>query len=133
LKNSEEIDEVIYFASSRQQDILALDALYRIFPKQSLSVTLASMPTKKRPNGDTEALANLLDYCKQNYPAYKFKSVSLTYSDVVEQFDRLNEKAKIDLVVVPTPHKNIFSRLFNPTLAHKLIFHADIPMLSIPV
>lgn len=128
-----DIHEIVYFASSRQQDILALDALYRIFPEQSLSVTLASIPSKKKPKGDSEALANLKDYCIKNYPAYTFKSLQLSYTNGPEEFNSLDIDKHIDLIVVPTPHKNIFARLFNPTLAHKLLFHSDIPMLSIPV
>ncbi len=49
------------------------------------------------------------------------------------KFKVLDNQNKIELIVVPTPHKNIFARLFNPSLAHKLLFHSDIPMLSIPV
>ena len=35
--------------------------------------------------------------------------------------------------VVPNKKKNVFARFFNPTLAHKILFHADIPMMTIPV
>lgn len=132
-KTVADIREVVYFASSRQQDILALDALYRIFPEQSLSVTLASIPSKKKPKGDAEALGNLKEYCVKNYPAYTFKALQLSQSNEIEEFKVLDNQNKIELIVVPTPHKNIFARLFNPSLAHKLLFHSDIPMLSIPV
>lgn len=132
-KRIEDIGQIVFLASSKQQDILALDALYRLLPESSLTVTLASLPTKKKPQGDTEAIANLLDYCRKNYPAYNFKSVTLSLSHEIEDFNGLDSENKLDMIVVPTPRKNIFVRLFSPTLAHKLLFHADIPMLSIPV
>ncbi|WP_301390724.1 universal stress protein [uncultured Duncaniella sp.] len=40
---------------------------------------------------------------------------------------------QVDMIAVGSRRKNIFSRLFNPTLAHRLLFHADIPLMSIPV
>ncbi|MCM1356480.1 MAG: universal stress protein [Staphylococcus sp.] len=132
-KKIDEIREVVYLASTKQQDILALDALYRLLPETSLSITLASLPSKKKPHGDTAALANLLEYCRKNYPAHSFKTVQLSLSHEVEDFNGLDEKLHVDVIAVPTPRKNIFARLFNPTLAHKLLFHSDIPMLSIPV
>ncbi|MCM1076431.1 MAG: universal stress protein [Bacteroides sp.] len=132
-KRTDDIHEVLYLSSTKQQDILALDALYRILPDQSLSVTLASVPTKKRPEGDTTAIANLLAYCKENYPAYTFRTVQLSLSHEEEDFEGLDKKSHFDMISVATPRKNIFARLFNPTLAHKLLFHADIPLLSIPV
>lgn len=132
-RHTDEIREVVYLASSKQQDILALDALYRLLPDTQLSVTLVSLPSKKKPQGDTEAINNLLDYCRNNYPAYSFKTIRLTFSHEVEDFNGLDKELHVDMIAVPTPRKNIFIRLFNPTLAHKLLFHSDIPMLSIPV
>jgi nucleotide-binding universal stress UspA family protein len=48
-------------------------------------------------------------------------------------FDRLQLQNSFDLIVVPNKKKNLLSRVFNPGLAHRLLFHADIPMLVIPV
>lgn len=132
-KRVDDIGQVVFLASSKQQDILALDALYRLLPESSLTVTLASLPTKKKPEGDTAAISSLLNYCRKNYPAYNFKSVRLSLSHEIEDFNGLDSESRIDLIVVPTPRKNIFVRLFSPTLAHKLLFHSDIPLLSIPV
>lgn len=132
-KLTSELRQVVYFASTKQQDILALDALYRIFPDAPLSITLATLPSKKTPQGDTAAVDNLLDYCRKNYPAYSFKASPLSLSHEIEDFNGLDRKLHFDMIAVPTPRKNIFARLFNPTLAHKLLFHSDIPMLSIPV
>ncbi len=132
-KQVDQIREVMYFASSKQQDILALDALRRLMPETSLAVTLVSLPTRKRPEGDKDAIAALLEYCRKNYGAYTFKTITLSLSNELEEIDGFDSANKIDMMVVPTPRKNIFARLFNPTLAHKLLFRSDIPMLSIPV
>ena len=40
---------------------------------------------------------------------------------------------RFDLIIVPNKKKNIFSRFFNPGVAHKVLFQTDIPMLVIPV
>lgn len=132
-KHVDNIREVVYFASSKQQDILALDALHRLMPETSLAVTLVSLPTRKKPQGDKDSIAALLEYCRKNYGAYTFKTISLSLSNEVEEIEGFDDANKIDMMVVPTPRKNIFARLFNPTLAHKLLFRSDIPMLSIPV
>lgn len=125
--------EVVYFCSSRQQDILALDALSRLLPESPLRITLLSIPTRKMPQGDVKAVEALLDYCRAHYPAYVFSTKSLTLKHEEEDFEGLDKDATVDLIVVPTPRRNIFTRLFNPTLAHRLLFHSDIAMLSIPV
>ena len=35
--------------------------------------------------------------------------------------------------IIPNKKKNIFARLFNPSVAHKILFLTDTPMLVVPV
>lgn len=120
------IRHIVFFSTSTQDDILTLDALYRLLPEAPLSVTIVSMP-------GAPAADNMLTYCRDHYPAYKFSISPLSLSNPVEDLDKLSAAHSIDLITVGTRKKNIFVRLFSPTLAHKLLFHADIPLLSIPV
>jgi len=128
-----ELHRVLYFASSQQEDILALDAFYRLFPDQSLDMTIVNLPSKKFSMTSSDSIRNLLDYCKRNYQAYTFRSAPITLDNPIEDFKKIEGESPIDLIVVPNKRKNIFARLFNPSLAHKLLFHSDIPMMSIPV
>ncbi len=43
------------------------------------------------------------------------------------------EQDNPDLIVVPNRKKNMLLRFFNPGLAHRILFHTDIPMMVIPV
>lgn len=128
-----ELHHVVFFASNQQEDILALDALYRIFPSQSLDLTLVYLPSKKLTGRSDSSLSQLISYCKENYPAYTFRTVHFNLSNPIEDFKIIEHNISIDMIVVPNKKKNLFARLFNPTLAHKLLFHSDIPMMSIPV
>lgn len=132
-KSINELHRVVYFASSGQEDILALDALYRLFPDASLDVTLVNLPSKKFSLSAPDSSQRLLQYCKENYPAYTFHVAPLTLTNPIDDFKKIEGERPIDLIVVSNRRKNIFARLFNPSLAHKLLFHSDIPMMSIPV
>ncbi len=120
---------LIFFASSSQDDILTLDALYRLLPETSLDITLVSLPEKGKRN----SASNLLAYCRGHYPAYRFSVSDLSQGNPLEDYDKIAESHKVDMIVVGTRKRNIFARLFSPTLAHKLLFHAGTPLLSIPV
>lgn len=129
IPGAHELHHVVFFATSRQDDILTLDALYRLLPETPLHITLASLPDK----GAEQAAPNLLNYCKGHYPAYTFSLAPLSEGDPMADYDRIDAGHKVNLVVVGTRKRNIFARLFSPTLAHRLLFHADTPLLSIPV
>lgn len=128
-----DLHKVVFFSSSQQEDILALDALYRLFPELSLDLTLVSLPSKKFVGRENSSVAHIMEYCRANYPAYTFKTAPLTLSNPIDDFKKIESETPVDLIVVPNKKKNMFARLFNPTLAHKLLFHSDIPMMSIPV
>ncbi|MCM1162654.1 MAG: universal stress protein [Muribaculaceae bacterium] len=127
------VENVVFFASPSQEDILALDALYRTLPETPLKITLVRMPRGRFSSNAPDAMDRLLKYCRENYPAYQFKVSGIVISNPVDDLTTLTESHKVDMIVIATRRKNIFSRLFNPSWAHRLLFHADIPLMSIPV
>ncbi len=133
LSNLTGISNVILISDLDQEDILALDALYRLFPMRDFTVTLLNLPSKKHRAADHSAEDSLLSYCRRHYEGYSFRVDSVSGDRIAEEYQRLHHSIKPNLVVVPNRKKNIFVRLFNPGLAHKLLFSADVPMMVIPV
>lgn len=127
------ISRVLFFVSPAQEDILALDALYRMFNSEHFEVTLIRLPRGRFSSTAADAMDRLLTYCRENYPAFTFKASPMSLDNPVDDFARINDTHTYDMIAMGTRHKNIFSRLFNPSWAHRLLFHADVPLLSIPV
>ncbi|MDE6288412.1 MAG: universal stress protein, partial [Muribaculaceae bacterium] len=75
----------------------------------------------------------LSDYCSKKFSHYTFENVPLTPRSAVEELEKLQSERKFDLIVVPNRRRNVLTRMFNPGIANRLLFHADIPMLVIPV
>lgn len=129
------VKKVLFFSNIEQEDILAIDALYRIFPKTNAKVSIVSVAGKKNKflRSTAQASAALREYCTQNFKNYTFVTDAIDLAHPEEEFRRLNETDHIDLIVVPNKKKNVFSRFFNPSLPHKVLFASDIPTLVIPV
>ncbi len=126
---------ILFFSNLNQDDILAIDALYRLFGNSEASVTIVHIPKKKRFSDTSadKALRRLSEYCRNNFRHYHFVSVPICQADGDKEFAELHRTHNFDLIVVPNRKRNAFSRLFNPGLAHKILFQTDIPMLIIPV
>ena len=129
------IKHILFFSNIDQEDILAMDTLYRILPATKACVTIASVPGKKRPfeRNPKDGLKALQDYCVRNFKNFSFETENLSLDNIINEYTAIEAHQKIDLIVVPNKKKNIFSRLFNPSLAHRILFSTDIPMLVIPV
>lgn len=127
--------QTLFFCNNDHDDIFAMDNMTRLFPDAGGAVTLAVMPSRRRWYGrqqnDSTAIA---DYFRNNYPNFKFECVNVSVSQALDTITALHASHKFDMIVVPNKKKiNILNRMFNPSLAHKLIFKADIPMLVVPV
>ncbi len=128
--------KLLFLCNIEQEDILAMDTLCRLFPKAMATVTIANVPGRKRRQlmrNTADAAQALQAYCQQNFKTYTFETANISLERMQEELDALETKKQYDLVVIPNKKKSIFSRLFNPSLAHQVLFAADIPMLVIPV
>lgn len=126
---------VLFFSNLDRDDILALDTLYRYFPDARARVTIVNVPRRLRfsvTDRSRSALA-LADYCRKKFEHFTFETVPMSAADAAQELDKLQADNNFDLIVVANRRKNAFSRLFNPGLAHKIVFESDIPMLVIPV
>lgn len=134
LLSTSTISDVLFFSNLEQEDILALDSFHRMFPDHKFSITIVHIPGKKdRRETVGNAINALLSYCREHYPAYTFNVREVRLASIVDDFKEIAATQPINLIVAPNKKRNIFTRLFNPSIAHRLLFHADIPMMVIPV
>lgn len=126
---------VLFFGSLDQEDMLALDSLNRYLKGREANVTVATIPSRQRL---TDKLAGktvqaLTDYCSETYKNFNVTNMVLQPKTALKQIKEAHARSSFDLLVVPTRRKNAFLRLFNPGIAHDILFSTDIPMLAIPV
>jgi len=129
MRSLDEVGSIAVLSHLEQEDFLTLDAVHRLMPAdKAIDVTVICMPNDKYSKTTNDAARKaLLDYCAEHFPNYTFSIVGH------EKSNPDLEIGSADLVVVPSRKKNIFARLFNPGAAHRLLFHADVPLLVIPV
>ena len=130
-----EIKEIVFFCNLDQEDIIAMDSLARLLDRQQAHITIVAVPGKKRwtEKPRHSSVEALLQYFKIKFARFTFEQIKIDNQYSTEDLSSLNALNKCDLIVVPNKKKNVFSRIFNPSLAHKIIFSTDIPMLVIPV
>lgn len=128
----DKLTKAVFFCNVDQNDLLAMDMFVRLMNYMPLEVTLVPV-TEKAGSKLTGRLTALLDYFKRTYPLCSFESFSPDLSELREQLAALSDKKEVQLLVVPNKKKNIFARLFNPGIAHRVVFESDKPLLALPV
>lgn len=131
------LTNVAFLCNLDQEDMIALDTLYRLFSDRRLDVMLIHVPGRRdRGNDDAKtgkAQLNLLNYCREHFPLYNFDMRTVRLDTLLDDFKEILTESPFSLICVPNKKRNVFARVFNPSLAHKILFRADVPMMVIPV
>lgn len=132
-----DIRNIVFFTNLDQEDLLALDSMRRLQIPAGAHVTLVHIPGKKRIlslRAQDIDVKSVLEYTRSRMPEYEFSVNPIEISRMLDDVKQLFDSLRVDLIVIPNKKKkNIFARLFNPSLAHKILFRTDTPVLAIPV
>lgn len=129
--------KVAFLCNLDQEDMIALDTLYRLFCDRRLEVMLIHIPGR-RDRGQEDAKTgkaqlNLMNYCRDHFPMCSFDMRTIRLDALMDDFKEIIRESPFSLICVPNKKRNVFARVFNPSIAHKILFRADIPMMVIPV
>ncbi|MBD5197607.1 MAG: universal stress protein [Bacteroidales bacterium] len=128
--------QVTFFANLDHDDFSVLEKVYELFPLSPFAINLVYAGRKRVRNSvewNEQQMEMLLDYCKIHYPGYQFELTRVGGISDIEDFEKLQQERPAEMIIIPNKRKNALARLFNPSIAHRLLFHCDIPMLVVPV
>ena len=128
----DKIRNVAMFCSFSGYDTIVLRWLMRTFDYPSCSFYLLPATDRHVDNVDRE-IENLKFYFGKNYPTAEFHAAGYKGARFEDRVKSILEENDIDLIIVPNKKSSAFSRFFKPTLAHKILFEKDIPLIVIPV
>lgn len=126
------IVRLAFFCNLDRQDVFSVDTLMRMFSFPAVDVWL--VPVNDRAGDNiSKNLDSLRDYFAKNYPTASFHAAHISQKNIRNDFEKLVADNNLQMIIVPNKKKNIISRLFNPGIAHRILFEKDIPMLALPV
>lgn len=128
----ENIKRVAMFCTFSGYDTLVIRWLMRTFDFPAISFFL--IPESDRASAGTRRkLDDLREYFNRTYPTADFHASMLKQGKFDDSVRDLLEENDIQLIIVPNRKSSALSRFFRPTLAHKILFEKDIPLVVLPV
>ena len=82
-------------------------------------------------NFDQRKLAGIKEYFHKQYPGLEIHYDVVMNDNLLKGLDQYIKDNHIDIITLTSYKRNIFARLFNPSIARKMIFHSDTPLLVI--
>lgn len=131
LKTFKEIRNVAFLTNFDQRDLLAFDKLFDPF-KESHRFTVSFIHLSEgNDDWNKVKLAGIKDYFQRKYPTINFLYNLIAEDSMLNNLDGYVKKENIDVICIANYKRNIIARLFNPSIARRMIFHTNTPVLVI--
>lgn len=131
-KNFDKIHKVAFFTSFDQRDLIAFDSLITIFKDYHFEVSFIHLSdnVQKRTWNEIK-LVGIQEYFKKQYPQLTIDYDMLGGESLLSNLDEYVKEKSIDVLCLSNYKRNVFARLFNPSIARRMIFHSNTPILVI--
>jgi nucleotide-binding universal stress UspA family protein len=126
-ENSSEIKRIAFLTNFDQKDLIAIDKTISIFSKRDLEIHFIHASEKDETWSEV-VLTGIKTYFENHYPKLNTKYELIGSTNTPELIENYLQKHNIDLLALNIRRRKLFSRLFNPGLAYKMVLKTDTAM-----
>lgn len=130
LNNFKEVKHIALLTNFDQRDLISFDTFIRFVSPYTLSLSLIHL-SEEEDKWNEIKLAGIKEYFQKQYPKLEMNYDVVLHDDILVNLDNYIKEHKVDIITLTSYKRNIFSRLFNPSIARKMLFHSDTPLLVI--
>jgi nucleotide-binding universal stress UspA family protein len=127
IQSTDEIKRVAFLTNFDQKDLIAVDRVISLLPSEKLEIYFIHA-SEKNVAWDEVMLAGIKSYFSNHYPQLIINYELLNAAAAPDSINNYLQNNNIDVLAFNTRRRNLFSRLFNPGLAYKMVLNSDIPL-----
>lgn len=127
-KNLKEIKNVAFATSFNQRDLVIFDKFMELIKGFDFNIHIFNISTSKDEWNEIR-LTGVSEYFKKQYPDAAITHTVLADGDLLLAIEKFVRNEHIDVIALGTQRRNIIARMFNPSIARKMLFHTDTPLL----
>lgn len=125
-----EAKNIAFATSFSQRDLVAFDEFMEIIAGLDVNIHIFNISTS-RDEWNEIRLTGIREYFKRQYPEARISHTVLADGDLLLATEKFVLDQHIDIIALSTYRRSMWARLFNPSIARKMLFHTDTPMLVI--
>lgn len=118
---------IAFITNFDQKDLIAIDKVISTFTTDKLEITFIHASDKKQ-KWDEIMLTGIKTYFSNHYPQLSTNYELVESTDSPDKISQFIDSMAIDVLAFNSRRKNLFSRIFNPGLAYKMIYQTNVPL-----
>lgn len=123
-----EIKNVAFATSFSQKDLVAFEHFMEIIKNYQTNIHLFNISTSKDEWNEIR-LSGAQNYFKKQYPDALISFTVLDDGDLLLAIEKFVRDKQINLIALTNYKRSLLARMFNPSLARRMLFHTNTPLL----
>jgi nucleotide-binding universal stress UspA family protein len=128
-KELHDFNRVLYATNFDEKDFNAIEKLVGLLKPFDAKVYCVHVGKEDGSEWNKARLEGMKDVLKNKYERKDFDCRLLVGENLLEEIDKFIQEENIDVISLTTHKRNMISRIFNPSVARKMVFHAKTPLL----
>lgn len=125
-----QVKHIAFLTNFSQRDLVSFELLAQLLrPYHDIRISLTHISVKKGDQWDEIKLEGIKAYFSKQYPNLNLDYKLIDTSDMLKSLDEYIKNEKIQILALTTSKRNIFARMFSPSISRKMLFHSDTPLL----
>ena len=128
-KELPEYKRVLYATNFDTKDFTTINKLIGLLKPFDVKVFCVHVGKKECTDWDMARLEGMRKILSEKYERKEFNCRFIPGDDILETLETFIKENDIDIISLTTRKRNMISRLFNPSIARKMVFHSKLPLL----
>lgn len=124
----ENFKTIVYATNFEASDFIAIDRLLNLMKPFDTNLICLHVNQGNNENLDEAMLEGMREALCEKYPFEGFDCRLIHNKNLPEAIDKFIQESKIDVLALTTHRRNLLTRLFNPSIARKLVLHSKTPI-----
>lgn len=131
-KNLNDIQRMVFLTNFQEREIKAFTTLMKFVEDRNSKIYFVHLTNKDDFLNEVK-LTGFKDYLTKSHSHLQFEYSLIDRSEegLENTLEKFIEENNIEMIVMSGSRRNIFSRMFNPGIARRMLFHSNTPILVV--
>lgn len=123
----QQVKTVSFLTNFSQRDLVSFDVMMGFFKTNNVTIHLTHI-ANTTDKWTVIKMEGIQSYFEKMYPNATIEYKLIEDQDLLTAMDNFVKEANIEVIALTTAKRNIFARMFKPSLSRKILFDSDVPL-----
>lgn len=122
------VKKISFLTNFSQRDILAFDKMIQTIQHCDFLFEIVHVSTNEKEKWSENKKVEVKSYFTSKYPGLRLSFRQIEVDDFLTGLDTYIRNEQVDVLALTTSKRNVFMRMFRPSISRKMLYHSSTPL-----